>query len=75
MESTFRPADVALARLLLDSGRPDDDVESRIAQIQRVSVTLAAIADNPDGLTFEEADIAILFVVTLCHLFKNSVGI
>src|SRR5580700_2877138 len=38
-----------------------------------MGVTLAAIADNADRLTFEEADIAILFVVTLCHLFENSV--
>src|SRR5579872_3028490 len=35
-------------------------------------MTLAAIADNPDGFTFKKADIAILFVVTLCHLFRSS---
>ncbi len=60
----------ALARLR----QADDHVEARIAQIQRMSVTLAAIADNGDGFTFEEANIAVLFVVTRCHLFENSVS-
>ena len=50
---TLRPAASAFALLLLVSGRPTIDVDARIAQIQRVRVALAAVADNGDRLAFE----------------------
>ena len=68
-----QPGRFRLRAAVARRGQAHHNVQPRIAQIQRVCVTLAAIADNPDGLTFKEADIAILFVVTLRHLFENSV--
>ena len=51
VDSTRSPAASAFARLLLVLGQADHDVQARIAQVQRVRVTLAAVADNRDGLT------------------------
>ncbi len=44
----------------------DHDVDAGIAQIQRVRVTLAAVADNRDRLAFEQRQVAVFFVETLC---------
>jgi len=58
--------DTALARFW----EPDHHIETRVAQIQRVGVALAAVANDCDCLSFEEADVAVLFVITCCHLFN-----
>ena len=68
-----QPGRFGLGAALARFRQAHHDLQAGIAQIQRMRVPLAAVADNPDGLTFEEADIAVLFVVTLRHLFKNSV--
>ena len=33
-------------------------------------VPLAAVANDRDRLFFKEADVAVLFVITLCHFFE-----
>ena len=70
----FQPGRLGLGLALRIQAQTYDHVQAGIAQVQRMRVPLAAVADNRDGLAFEEANIAVLFVITLCHLFKNSVG-
>ena len=65
---TFRPADVALATLLLPWVQTNDYADAAIAQIERVGVPLAAVTDNGDCLAFEPAQIAVFFVVSFCHV-------
>ena len=76
VDITFSPAASAFALLLLPSGRPTTTIEARIAQIQRMRVPLAAVADNGDRLAFEQRKIAVFFVKARgfhFHLFQNSV--
>src|SRR5438046_1105665 len=48
---------------------PDHDALTRVLQIQRVRVPLAAVADDRERLALEQAEIGVLVVVDLCgHL-------
>ena len=63
--STLKPAAVALASLLLPAYKPDHDVHAAIAQVERVRVALAAIADDGDRLALEQAQISVFFVIVV----------
>ena len=65
--NTVSPAAVALARLLLSAGKADHNVEARIAQVQRVRVALAAVADDGDFLALEGLDVSVFFVEASWH--------
>ena len=53
--STFSPAASALALLLLPAVQADHHVDAGIAQVQRVRVALAAVADDGDRLALQVA--------------------
>lgn len=44
-----------------------DDVHAGIAQVQRVGMTLRAVADDGDGLAGQLVQVTILFIVHFCH--------
>ena len=46
--TTRRPSASALARDLLPSAQADADVDAGVAQVERVGVALAAVADDGD---------------------------
>src|SRR4029077_2697858 len=56
---------VTAARVL---AQPDDDVDSTISQIQRVRVSLAAVADDRYSPSLETADIRVSVVIKFCHV-------
>jgi len=47
----------------------DDDVYAALFEVQRVRVTLAAVADNGDDLVLQVREVAVAFIIHLCHLF------
>ena len=63
--STFRPGGLGLGPALAAGVEPDDDIAAGIAQIQRVRVALAAVADDGDRLAFDR--------VEACRLFRSIV--
>ncbi len=67
-EMTSKPSASAFARLLLPSCQPDDDVHAAIAQILGMRMTLAAIANDGDGLARERVKAGVLVVIKRgCH--------
>src|SRR5215831_8264786 len=48
----------------------DDDVHAGIAQIQRMRVALAAIADDGDCAPLQEFEISVFFVIAFCHVYS-----
>ena len=44
-----------------------DDIHAGIAQVQRVGMTLRAVADDGDGLAGQLIQVTILFIVHFCH--------
>ena len=61
------PAASAFAQLLLPSIEADDHVDARVAQIQRVRVSLAAVADDGDCLALQMLEVSVFFVIAFCH--------
>ena len=61
--STSKPAASASGRLLDPGGEADDHATAAVAQVQRVGVALAAVADDRDGLPFERREVGIGVVV------------
>ena len=56
----FRPGLAALIEA-------DHYVHARIAQVQRVRMALAAVADDGDGAAFQVVQISVFFVKAFCH--------
>ena len=46
----------------------DDDVDAAVAQVQRVGVSLAAVADHRDGAAVEPGEVRVVVVIELRHL-------
>ena len=63
----FQPGGFRFGLALAAFRQADNRIEAGIAQIQRMRVTLAAVADNGDRLAFEQRRIAVFFVVSLNH--------
>ena len=51
--ATRRPGGLGEGAALGARREPDDDVDAAVAQVQRVGVALAAVADDRDGLAVE----------------------
>src|SRR5439155_9860799 len=47
----------------------DDDVDSAVSQVERVRVSLAAVADNRHSFPLEAADISVCIIEKFCHVF------
>ena len=62
------PGGVGFGAALAFGGQADNDVEPGVAQIQRVRVALAAVADDGDFLAFEGVDVSVFFVKASWHL-------
>src|ERR1700680_4736397 len=62
-----QPSRLRLGPALAFPRQSDDHIQAGIAQVQRVRVTLAPVADNRDGLALEQCQIAVLLVITLSH--------
>ena len=52
---------------LLPGYRPTTTSSAGIAQVQRVRVSLAAVADDGDRLALQVAQIAVFFVIAFSH--------
>src|SRR5262249_16628417 len=46
---------------------PDDDLDARVLQVQRVRVTLRSVTEDRDQLVGDEAEIGIVLVVHVCR--------
>ena len=46
----------------------DHDIEAGILQVEGVGVSLAAVADDADGLVLDQGHVGVVFVVHLCHV-------
>ena len=51
----------------------DDDVESALQQVQRVRVSLAAVADDGDFLPLKQVEVAVRLVVDCCGHWVSNV--
>ena len=58
---------VGFGAALAVRGQADNDVEAGVAQVQRVRVALAAVADDGDFLAFERVDVSVFFVKASWH--------
>ena len=58
----MRP-DFGLAALV----KPNDNFDAAVFEIERVRVTLRAVADDRNGFLFEIVEIAVAAVVYFCH--------
>ena len=47
--------------------QPDDDVDSGILQVQRVGMTLGAVAEHGHGLALEQPEVGVTFVKDVRH--------
>jgi hypothetical protein len=65
---TVQAGGFGLGAALAVRGQADDYVEAGIAQVQRVRVALAAVADDGDFLAFEGVDVSVFFVKASWHL-------
>ena len=45
----------------------DDDIDARVAQVERVGVALAAVTDNGDGAAFQMVQSCVFFIVAFSH--------
>ena len=50
----------------------DDDVHAALLEVQRMRVSLAAVANDGDGFVLEVCEVAIAFVIHLSHLYSSS---
>jgi len=60
--TTSRPAAFRFRNALTALRQADNHVETRIAQVQRMRMALAAVADNGDLLTPQGVDVSVFFV-------------
>ena len=67
VDITFKPGGFRLLPALAARVQADDDVETGIAQIQRVRVSLASIADDGDRAALQAIEIAVFFVKAFQH--------
>ena len=49
--------------------KTDDDVTSGLLCIQSMRVSLAAVADDCDGLSFQHGKITVFLIINFCHCF------
>ena len=57
--STSRPSRLGLRPAGGVGPQPDDDVDARVLQVERVGVALRAVADHGDGLAVEVREIGV----------------
>ena len=65
--TTRRPSASALARLSAALGQADAHVDARVAQVQRVGVALAAVADDGDLPALDDRQVGVVVVEHLGH--------
>ena len=59
---TRNPAASAFALLLLAAVQTNNDVQARVAQVQRMRMSLAAVSDDGDGLALQRREASVFFV-------------
>ncbi len=69
MLRTSRPARFGFGDAFAGGGQADDNAQAGIAQVQRVCVTLASVADDGDGLLLERREAAVFFIKSTWHSF------
>jgi hypothetical protein len=67
------PVFLGLRRGLAARPQPYDDIEPRVAQVERVRTPLAAISEHRDALACERIGLHIIFRVELHHLPLGSI--
>ena len=61
-----QPGRLGLRLRLRTRAQADDDVDARVLQVQRVRVTLRAVAEDRDQLVGDQAEIGVVLVVHGC---------
>src|ERR1035441_9398798 len=61
------PGGFRLGDALAVGGEADDDIDAGIAEVERVGVALAAVADDGDCAAGEVIEISVFFVVAIWH--------
>ena len=54
--------------------QPDDDLDTRILQVQRVGVTLGAVAEHGHGLALEQPEVGVALVEDVRHQIAQATG-
>ena len=49
----------------------DNDINAALLEVQSVCVTLAAVADDSNGLAVEQGQVAVFLMINLCHCFVS----
>ena len=63
MPVTSSPAARAFSTEAESVAQADDDVDPGVLEVQRVGVTLRAVAEDGDGLAVEEGEVCVVVVV------------
>ena len=67
VDMTLQAGGFGLRPALAAGGQADDDVDAGIAQVERVGVALAAVADDGDGAALQVVEISVFFVIAFSH--------
>ena len=54
--------------------QPDLHLDTRVAQVLRVSVPLRAVSDDRDLLALDEGDVGVFVVEEFSHVFRSYLG-
>ena len=72
--STVKPASSAFAFDLESGLQADDDLDSGVAQVLRVRVTLRSVADDGDLLALDDGQVGVVVIENLGHWWFSLIS-